>query len=291
MEEKQNWKYVIEPAERSWKLKYREVWQYRELIILFVKRDFISKYKQTILGPLWAIINPVLSTVVFTIVFGNLAKLTVLDSAQSGNVIIPGFLFYMIGNILWNYFSGTVKDVSHTFIRNAGIMRKVYYPRLVSPISSAVSGLIRLIIQLMLFIIIFLFCIVKGTAVAHPSASLLLFPLLIMQLMAFSMGVGLAISAVTTKYRDMIMLVDFGIQLWMYATPIVYGLKLVPEKWLDVFMLNPLAPIVITARYLCFGEGYFRMWYFLRGWLISMIIFLVGLFLFERTEKNFVDTI
>lgn len=287
----ESWKYRIEPVNGRCELKLREIWQYRGLILLFVKRDFISKYKQTILGPLWAVINPVLSTLVFHIVFGNLAKLTVLDSAGSESIVVPGFLFYMSGNVLWNYFSGTVKDVSHTFIRNAGIMGKVYYPRLVSPIASALSGLIKLSIQLALFIVIFILCILKGTAVVHPSLKLLLLPLLLLQLMAFGMGAGLVISAVTTKYRDMAMLVDFGLQLWMYATPVVYGLQLVPEKWIPLFMLNPLTPIVTTARYLCFGEGYFKMRYFLQGWLISLIIFLTGLLLFARTEKNFVDTI
>lgn len=291
MEERKKWKYCIESKGKSNKPDLRELWQYRDLICLFVKRDFISKYKQTLLGPLWAIINPVLTTVVFTIVFGNLAKLPSMDSAKTDQVIIPSFLFYMIGNILWNYFSGVIKEISNIFIRNAQIMGKVYYPRLVSPISFAISGLIKLVIQMTLFMILFAIGLGKGIVAVYPSFTCLLFPMVVVQLMIFSMGVGLTISAVTTKYRDMIMLVDFGLQLWMYATPIAYGLQLVPKKWINVFMLNPMAVIVAAARYLCFGEGYFQPWCYVRSWIIVAAIFLFGIFLFSRTEKNFVDTI
>lgn len=291
MQEHKPWKYVIESGSHRPEFKFREVWQYRDLVILFVKRDFISQYKQTILGPLWAIINPILTTVVFTVVFGNMAKLTTMDIETVGNVVIPGFLFYMIGNIFWNYFSSTVRGISSTFISNANTMKKVYYPRLVTPISTALSKLITLMIQLLLFAILLIIFVLRGNAVLHWSMLLLLLPMLIIQLMLLSIGVGLTISSVTTKYRDMFMLVDFGLQLWLYATPVAYGLQLVPEKWMSLFMINPLTPIILTIRYLCFGEGYFNISYFCQSLFVSVLLFLLGIILFNRIEKNFIDTI
>lgn len=291
MQERKRWKTVIDSGSSRLEFKLREVWQYRDLVILFVKRNFISKYKQMILGPLWAIVNPLLTTVVFTVVFGNLAKLPTMDSVPGGNAVVPSFLFYMIGNILWHYFAGTVRETANTFIQNANIMGKVYYPRLVTPISTAGAGLITLAIQLLLFVILLVVSVLRKNAVIHPSVPLLLFPLLIFQLMLLGLGVGLTISAVTTKYRDMLMLVDFGLQLWLYTTPVAYGLQLVPEKWMNLYMLNPMTSIVVTARYLCFGEGYFKLSYFCQSWIMSVLIFLLGILLFNRIEKDFIDTI
>ena len=291
MRKQEDWKYVIEPVNKRFELNFREIWQRRDLIYLFVKRDFISRYKQTILGPLWAIINPVFTTVVFTIVFGEFAKLPTMDTALSSNMKVPSFLFYMIGNVLWGLFSNIVKDTSNTFIKNSAIMGKVYYPRLVSPISSAISALLTFFIRGLFFAVLLFICIFNGMASVRVSAMLLMVPLLILQLMLLGLGAGLMVTAVTTKYRDMIMIVDFGLQLWLYATPVTYGLKLVPEKWLPLFMLNPVTPILTTMRYACLGEGYFRIQYFIQGWIITLLILFVGFFLFNRAEKNFVDTI
>lgn len=256
-----------------------------------MKRDFVSKYKQTILGPLWAIIQPLLTTVVFTIIFGNLARLTTLDVKTSEDVIIPGFLFYMAGTICWSYFSSTVNATSNTFIANAGIMGKVYYPRMVTPISTALSNLISFAIQFVMFTAIWIIYMCMGTTSMHITKYLALLPLDIIQMILLSMGFGIIISSLTTKYRDLAMLVGFGLQLWQYASPIAYGLALIPGKYLGLYMLNPIAPIVTNFRYAFFGIGYFSIPYYLISWLVTIAIFFMGIILFNRIEKNFMDTI
>lgn len=286
----QNFVTVITPKNKIFDLQLKEVFKYKDLIVLFVKRDFVSKYKQTILGPAWAVVQPLLTTIVFTIIFGSLANLTTFDVPNSHEVI-PGFLFYMAGTICWSYFSSVVNGTSATFINNAGIMGKVYFPRLVTPISIAFSNLIQFAIQLTMFVVIYLIYIFSGTTDMHPSWYLLLLPLLILQMMMLSMGFGIIISALTTKYRDLQMLVGFGLQLWQYATPIAYGLMLVPEKWQWILLINPVSPIVLTFRYAFFGTGFFSFSYYLISWVITLILLLLGMILFNRIEKTFMDTI
>ena len=256
---------------------------------MFVKRDFVSLYKQTILGPLWAVIQPLLTTVVFTIIFGNLAKLTTAD--VPGDFAIPGFLFYMIGNICWSYFSSTLDATSKTFINNRSTMGKVYYPRLVAPISTALSRLISFGIQLVLFFAILSVYLVKGVTSIQLSPKLLLLPLLLLQLVFLSVGCGIIISSVTTKYRDLTMLVGFGLQLWQYASPIAYGLELVPLRYRGVYLLNPITPIITTFRYSIFGFGYFDWTHYLVSWSVTLLLFFTGLILFSRIERTFMDTI
>ena len=270
-------------------LHVRETFQYRDLIFLFVKRDFTAQYKQTILGPAWAIVQPLLTTTVFTIVFGNLAKLTTADIP--GNYIVPGFLFYMIGNICWGYFSATLNATSNTFLDNRGTMGKVYYPRLVAPISTAFSKLISFGIQLTLFLILWLIFLVRGGTSIHVTPMLLLIPLLIVQMVILSVGFGIIISSVTTKYRDLAMLVSFGLELWRYGCPIAYGLQLIPERYLGLYFLNPVTSILTTMRCAVFGFGYFRIYYYAFSWVISIVIFTIGLLLFSRIERTFMDTI
>lgn len=290
MVENQTWKKIIEPPQKKLRLNFKEIWSYRDLIGLFVKRDFVSLYKQTILGPLWAVIQPLLTTVVFSIVFGSLAKLTTSDVAGA-DLQMPSFLFYMIGTITWSYFATTVNATSNTFIANSSIMGKVYYPRMCSPIATSITNLISFFIQLVLFVIIATIYVIAGNADIHPSLYLLMVPLLIVQLMALSMGVGIIISALTTKYRDLKMLVSFGLSLWQYLSPIPYGLALVPEKYLWLYMLNPIAPVVTTMRYAFFGVGYFNLMYYLISIGITIIVFFVGLILFNRIERTFMDTV
>ena len=279
----------ISSEHKLFDLHMRETFQYRDLIFLFVKRDFTAQYKQTILGPAWAIIQPLLTTTVFTIVFGNLAKLTTADIP--GNYIVPGFLFYMIGNICWGYFSATLNATSNTFLDNRGTMGKVYYPRLVAPISTAFSKLISFGIQLTLFLILWLIFLVKGGTSIHVTPMLLLIPLLIVQMVILSVGFGIIISSVTTKYRDLAMLVSFGLELWRYGCPIAYGLQLIPERYLGLYFLNPVTSILTTMRYAVFGFGYFRINYYAFSWMISIVIFTIGLLLFSRIERTFMDTI
>lgn len=270
-------------------LHIRETFAYRDLIFLFVKRDFIARYKQTMLGPAWAVIQPLITTIVFTVIFGNLAKLTVADAV--GDYAIPGFLFYMCGNICWSYFSSTLSAVSGTFLRNRETMGKVYYPRLVVPIATAISNLISFGIQLAMFLLFWLFYYVRGGTSIRLTPYLLLAPLCILQMMFFAVGCGIIISSVTTKYRDLSMLVGFGLQLWQYASPVAYGLQLIPEKYLSLYMLNPAAPMITTFRFSVLGFGYFNLTYCLMSWGISLAVLFIGMMLFSRIERTFMDTI
>ena len=282
-------KTVITANHKLFDLHIRETLQYRDLIKLFVKRDFVSLYKQTILGPAWAVIKPLFTTVVFTIVFGNLAKLTTADIA--GDYIIPSFLFYMAGNICWSYFADTVTATSNTFIANSATMGKVYYPRLVSPISTALSQLISFGIQFALLVIIWIYYLLKGGTSIRLTPSLLLIPLVVLQLVLLALGFGIVISSCTTKYRDLTHAVGFGLELWRYGSPIAYGLGLIPAKYVGIYMLNPVTPIVTTFRYALFGFGYFDLTYYLISWGITIAVCVLGIVLFSRIERNFMDTI
>ena len=293
--EKQRFKTTITSKHKLFDLHLKETFSYRDLIWLFVKRDFTALYKQTILGPLWAIIQPVLTTFVFSFVFGSLAGLTTGDIPGEFNV--PGFLFYMTGTMLFTYFSTNVSKVSKIFIDNRATMGKVYYPRLVQPIAASLSNLIPLIINFVLFAIVWLVFLLSGTTSLQVTWWLLLVPALILELVILSVGLGMIISAVTTKYRDLQMLVGFGLQLWQYASPIAYGLTLISasQKWGHLLMVytcvNPLTPIVTTFRLSMFGFGYFDVVTYLISWGITIFVAFLGLMLYSKTEKNFMDTI
>ena len=289
MEKPFQYKTTITSQHKLFDLHVRETFLYRDLIFLFVKRDFTAKYKQTILGPLWAVIQPLLTTVVFTIIFGRLAKLTTADAP--GDMMIPGFLFYMAGNICWGYFSTTINDVSNVFIRNRNIMGKVYFPRLVGPVSSACSNLISFGIQFALMLVILLIYIFTGSAGVRITPMLLLIPLLVLHLMILAIGCGIIVSSVTTKYRDLAMLVSFGLQLWQYGSPVAYGLELVPDQYRGLYLLNPVTPILTAFRYVLFGTGYFGISYYMVSLFVTGVIFLIGLVLFSRIERTFMDTI
>lgn len=281
---------VVINAEKSvFDLGFKELFGYRDLILLFVKRSFISKYKQTVLGPLWAVIQPLLSTMVFTVIFGSLAGLTTADGAVAPEV--PSFLFYMSGTIVWSYFSSVVSATSNTFLSNSHLMGKVYFPRLVMPISTALSNLISFGIQLALFAVIYVFCLLTGSAGAAATPYLALLPLIVLQLMLLAMSFGVIVSSLTTKYRDLAMLVGFGLQLWQYASPVAYGLQLIPERYLSLYMLNPVTPPLLAFRYACFGTGFFDVGYYLIGWAVTLALFFVSVLLFNRIEKTFMDTI
>lgn len=282
-------KTVITSKHKLLDLHLKETFQYRDLIKLFVKRDFVSLYKQTVLGPAWAVIQPLFTTVVFTIIFGSLAKLTTADTSEK--VIIPGFLFYMIGNICWSYFSTTLTMTSNTFITNSATMGKVYYPRLVSPISTALSQLISFGIQFVMMLLFWVYFLIWGGTSMKITPALLLIPISVLQLIMLSMGFGVIISSLTTKYRDLKHAVGFGLELWRYASPIAYGLALVPEKYQGLYMLNPVTPIITTFRYAMFGFGYFNLTYYLISWAVTIAVFMLGIVLFSRIERTFMDTI
>lgn len=290
----QEFKTRINSKHNLFDLHIRETLSYRDLIWLFVKRDFVSKYKQTVLGPAWALIQPLLTTFVYTLVFGGLAGLTTAD--VEGDYVIPGFLFYLSGSICMSYFSTTLTATSGTFLYNSGIMGKVYYPRLVTPIATAISHLISFGIQFAMLAVAWIIYFFIGGTSLRITPMLLFLPLVIIEMMLLATGLGIIISSVTTKYRDLQMLVGFGLQLWQYATPIAYGLTLVSSspkfgKYMFLYQLNPMTPIVTTFRYAIFGVGYFNLTYYLISWAFTIVVFIIGLILFSRIERTFMDTI
>lgn len=272
---------VIVPQTGLMDLHLKEVWKYRDLIFLFVKRNFVTRYKQTVLGPAWALIQPLLTTFVFTFVFGRLAGL-----APGG---VPSFLFFMSGNIAWGYFSGCLNATASTFTGNAGIFGKVYFPRMVTPISTVLSQLITFGIQFFLFVIFLVIYWVQGAV--QPTLYALMLPLLLLQMAMMGMGVGIIISSLTTKYRDLVMLVSFGVQLWMYGTPVAYDIAIVPEKLMGLYMLNPMTPVVNTFRLAFLGLGSFDLFHYLLSWVFTLVVLFIGIILFNKVEKTFMDTV
>lgn len=277
----QQFETVIVPKTKILDFHLKEVHQYRDLIFLFVRRSFVSKYKQTVLGPAWSIIQPLITTFVFTFVFGRLAGL-----APGG---VPSFLFFMSGNVAWSYFSGCLNSTAHTFTGNAGIFGKVYFPRLVMPISTVLSNLIYFAIQFFLFLIFLVVYWIKGDV--QPTLYALMLPLLLLQMAMLGMGVGVIISSLTTKYRDLVMLVGFGVQLWMYGTPVAYDIGIVPEKYMSLYMLNPMTPVINTFRKAFLGLGEFDLPHYLISWAVTLAMLVIGIMLFNRVEKTFMDTV
>ncbi len=276
-----DWTLRIRPVSGWFDIHLGELWRYRDLIMLFVRRDLVAVYKQTILGPLWHLIQPVLTTIVFTIIFGRVAKIP-----TDG---IPPFLFYMAGIVCWRYFSDCLTKTSNTFAGNAHIFGKVYFPRLAVPVAVVISNLITLAIQLVLFMAVWLFYFANGTQIAlRPS--ILLLPLLVLEMAALGLGCGIIVSSLTTKYRDLAQLVSFGVQLWMYATPIVYPASII-KRWQHLLFLNPMAPVVESFRLAFFGVGSVNRATILGGWAVTLAILVIGIILFSRVEKSFMDTV
>ena len=278
---------VIEPKNGWFDLHLKELLQYKDLIFLFVKRNFVSMYKQTVLGPLWAIIQPLLTTVVFTLVFGNIAGL-----AADG---VPSFIFYLSGTILWTYFNQCLTQTANTFVANRQTLGKVYFPRLVMPISTVMSNLISLVIQFT-FMVIFLVYYVITDQGCHPNLYILMTPFIVLQLALLSLGCGVIISALTTKYRDLAMLVTFGTQLWMYASPIAYDMGSMAVfapggKYHTLFMINPITPIVNLFRYAYLGLGEMEWIFYGISWIITLVVLFIGIILFSKVEKTFMDTV
>jgi lipopolysaccharide transport system permease protein len=281
-EDNSQWTTVIRPWNPWFKLDLLGIWHYRDLIWLFVRRDFVAKYKQTILGPLWFIIQPLTTTLVFTIVFGKIAKIPTEG--------VPSFLFFLAGNIVWGYFSGCLTDTSTTFTTNAGLFGKVYFPRLTVPTSIVISKIAQFAIQFSVFIAFYAYFFSAGSAIV-PNLWALALPLLLVQMALLGLGTGILISSLTTKYRDLSFAVSFGVQLWMYATPIVYPLSQIPERFHTLFSLNPMTAIVETFRYGFFGKSAITALDMGISWAITLCILMVGVVLFNRVEKIFMDTV
>jgi lipopolysaccharide transport system permease protein len=284
IENSQNdWDLVIEPHSSLFSLNLKDVWRYRDLLGLLVRRDFVSFYKQTILGPLWFFIQPLFTTITFTFIFGNLAGIS-----TDG---LPQPLFYMSGIVAWNYFADCLTKTSSVFRDNAGIFGKVYFPRLIMPLSIVASNLVKLSIQLLMFLILFFYFIIKMEFNPQISFNLFLFPLLLLLMAGLGLGLGMIISALTTKYRDLTFLISFGVQLFMYATPVIYPLSAAPEKYKYIIALNPMSPIIEGIRYSLLGKGAFSLESLLYVIMVTSFILIAGIVIFNRVEKNFVDTV
>jgi lipopolysaccharide transport system permease protein len=276
------WDLEIKPQSSVFNLHLKDVWAYRDLLWLLVRRDFVSFYKQTILGPLWFFIQPIFTTFVFTFVFSNLAKISTNGT--------PAPLFYMAGTVAWTYFADSLTKTSTVFKDNANIFGKVYFPRLIMPVSIVFSNLVKFGVQFILFLMLLAYYITGGYNV-HPNLFILLFPVLMLLMAILGLGLGLIITALTTKYRDLAFVVAFGMQLLMYATPIIFPLSAAPAKYRTIIMLNPMSGLIETFRYGFLGTGQFYAGAFVYSIVASLILFLLGLIVFNKVEKNFVDTI
>lgn len=287
------WSMVIKPKSGWFQLHLSDLWKYKDLLFLFVKRDFIAIYKQTVLGPAWFFIQPILTTIIFTIVFGNIAKIS-----TDG---LPQILFYLSGITAWSYFAECINKTSNTFVANANIFGKVYFPRLIMPLSVILSNLIKFGIQFLLFTSVLVYYLIQDANV-HPNIYMLTLPILILMLALFGLGMGLTISSLTTKYRDLTHLVKFGVQLLMYATPVVYPLSELNNKTISenpviadlikmFIMANPLTPIVEAFRYAFLGAGSFSIMHLLYSAAMILIWLFLGILIFNKIEKSFMDTV
>lgn len=286
----EKWTTVIKPKNKLFEVNIKELWDYRDLISLFIKRNIITQYKQTILGPLWFVVQPALTVIMYMIVFGGIAGIP-----TDG---VPRPLFYLAGTCMWNYFSECLTKTSNTFVTNSNIFGKVYFPRLTMPISDVLSNLLRFSIQFGFFVLIYIIYAIIGDLEAHLNWYALMFPLLVMMMAGLALGFGILISSMTTKYRDLQVLFSFIVQLWMYATPIVYPLSQVAGKkvmGLDLVTLmciNPVTPVIETFKHGALGAGEFIGW----GWLAYSFIFMlllltVGILIFNKVQKSFMDTV
>ena len=281
-----SWSEIIRSKNSSFTFNLKELIDYKDLLMMFVKRDFAATYKQTILGPIWFFIQPILTTIMFTIVFGKFANLK--------TDVEPKFLFYFSGIVIWNYFSDCLTKTSTVFRDNTNIFGKVYFPRLIMPLSIVVSNLVRFGVQFLLLLcmmIYFYFFPVEGTSF-HVTIGILLFPVLVILMALLGLGLGLIITAMTTKYRDLTFLITFGVQLLMYATTVIYPLSYAREKGYSTLVeLNPMTGIIESFRYAFLGKGEFTFWSLGYSTIVTIIILFIGIVIFNKTEKNFVDTI
>ena len=283
MSEQEDWSMIIEPQRSLLDLRLGELWRYRDLVFLFVRRDFVSVYKQTILGPLWYLIQPLLTTITFTVIFGNIARLP-----TDG---IPQFLFYMSGTVTWSYFADCLNKTSTTFVNNANLFGKVYFPRLAVPVSILISNLITFLIQFGMFLAFVLYFALSGASVHFNWIWVLCSPVLLLIMAGLGLGFGIIVSSLTTKYRDLRFLVTFGVQLLMYAAPVIYPVSSIPARYQWIILANPMTPIVEAFRYAFLGAGTVNL-----GELLYSVVFMLGVvflgsIIFNRVEQTFMDTV
>jgi lipopolysaccharide transport system permease protein len=276
------WALIIRPKKNLLEIDFKQIWEFRDLLILFIRRDIVTKYKQTILGPLWFIIQPILTTLMYLLVFGRIANI------PTDNV--PPILFYLSGIVAWTYFSVCLNSTASTFINNADIFGKVHFPRLVVPLSIVISNIIQFLIQLGLLLIVIGIYYFKGVSFTF-NYNLFLVPFLILLMALLGLGFGIIISSLTTKYRDLSNLMGFGIQLWMYATPIIYPLSVIPDKYKIFILANPLTAIIITFKSALLGTQSVSYGYLLYSSVFTLVILFFGIILFNRVERTFMDTV
>jgi len=278
-----NWDMTIEPQRSLLDLRLGELWRYRDLVMLFVRRDFVAVYKQTILGPLWYLIQPLLTTITFTVIFGNIASLP-----TDG---LPQFLFYMSGTVVWGYFAACLTKTSETFVQNANLFGKVYFPRMAVPVSILFSNLITFLIQFVMFLVFVVIFVLRGTDIQVNWLWIALSPLLMLMMAGLGLGLGILISSLTTKYRDLRFLVQFGVQLLMYATPVIYPVSSIPARFQWIILANPMTPIVEAFRYAFLGAGTVNVNHLLYSFGFMLVVVFLGTVIFNRVEQTFMDTV
>ena len=279
----ETWDMVIQPQRGLLDLRLGELWRYKDLVLLFVRRDFVSVYKQTILGPLWYLIQPLLTTITFTVIFGNIASLP-----TDG---LPQFLFYMSGTVVWSYFASCLTKTSETFVQNANLFGKVYFPRLAVPVSILISNLITFLIQFAMFLVFVLYFILRGTDIQVNWLWIALSPALILMMAGLGLGFGIIISSLTTKYRDLRFLVTFGVSLLMYATPVIYPASSIPERFQWVIQANPMTSVIEAFRYGYLGAGTVDIGHLLYSFGFMLVVVIIGSIIFNRVEQTFMDTV
>jgi len=276
------WSKVLTPARMWWHIPWRELWQYRDLIGMFVHRDFTATYKQTILGPFWYLLQPLFTTAMLVLVFGFLAKVP-----TDG---LPHLLFFMSGVVVWNYFADCLTKTSNTFTGNANLFGKVYFPRLAVPLSIVLTNMITFLVQFAIFGVVLIYFWAKGAPV-FPNYRVIILPLLVLQMALLGLGMGAIVSSLTTRWRDLSMLVGFGTQLWMYASSVVIPLSVIPEKLRWIFVLNPMVPIIESFRFAFLGRGVVEIWQLMVSLAVTLVIFISGVAIFTRVERDFMDTV
>lgn len=281
-ERKDSWTEIIEPKTRLMDLRLNELWRYRDLVMMFVRRDFVANYKQTILGPIWFFLQPLLTTITYILIFGRMAGLS-----TDG---LPMLLFYLSGVTIWNYFSETLNKTATVFKDNAQMFGKVYFPRLTMPFSIVLSNLVRFAIQLLLFLVVWTWYLLQTNSI-RPNMFIALTPLLVVLMGLLALGMGMIISAMTTKYKDLIFLLTFGIQLLMFATPVIYPIRSIPEEYQWIIASNPMSAIVETFRFAFLGSGTFSWLQLGYSALVTLVILFIGSVVFNRVEKSFTDTV
>ena len=278
-----NWDLIIEPKSSLLSLNWKEIWSYRDLLSMFVKRDVITVYKQTILGPIWYVLQPILTTMIYMLVFGRIAKIS-----TDG---LPQVLFYLAGITIWNYFAESFNTTSKTFKENANIFGKVYFPRLIMPLSKVTSALIKFAIQLALFLAVFFYFVIIGNESVKPNWHIALVPLYVLLMAGLGLGFGLLFTSLTVKYRDLNFLIQFGVQLLMYASPVIYPVSTIPEAYRNYILFNPITPILEGFKYAFLGAGSFNVWMLFYSIAFTAVVLILGTLVFNKTEKNFIDTV